>query len=164
MEEKRQQKVANTLFRLQRKVATLGWVLFFIIGSFLWVVSGMPGRGLLAPTPQVAENTTPKVAPEPQVEEEIENGIHVLTGLKVDENWELVRQNCTACHSPKLVTQNRATREGWKKMIRWMQQTQNLWDLGENEPKILDYLAKNYAPKASGRRAQLDITEWYEIN
>ena len=93
----------------------------------------------------------------------IENGIHVMTGLKVDKGWEIVRGTCTACHSAKLVTQNRATREGWKKMIVWMQETQNLWDLGEQEGLILDYLAANYAPEEAGRRPNLDLAEveWY---
>jgi len=62
-----------------------------------------------------------------------------------------------------LVTQNRATREGWKEMIIWMQATQGLQDLGENEKPILDYLAKHYAPEELGRRANLNVDEieWY---
>ena len=59
--------------------------------------------------------------------------------------------------------QNRATREGWEEMIRWMQETQKLWDLGPTEDKILDYLATYYAPENKGRRAQLVVDEWYEI-
>ena len=61
------------------------------------------------------------------------------------------------------MSQNRATREDWQEMIRWMQKTQNLWDLGENEPKILDYLEKNYGPEDTGRRKQLDVKEWYTL-
>ena len=51
-------------------------------------------------------------------------------------------------------------------MIRWMQATQGLWDLGANEPIILDYLEKHYSPKAKGRRTNLDIEsiEWYILN
>lgn len=96
-------------------------------------------------------------------QDKIENGIHMATGLKVAEGWELVRTTCTACHSAALVTQNRATYEGWEDMIRWMQATQGLWDLGDTEPKILEYLANNYAPDESGRRANLDVEEieWY---
>lgn len=86
-----------------------------------------------------------------------------LTGLADDPNIQIIAANCTACHSAKLVTQNRATREGWKSMIRWMQKTQNLWDLGKNEDIILDYLAKNYAPENKGRRAPLENIEWYEL-
>lgn len=96
-------------------------------------------------------------------QEKIEDGIHVATGLKIAEGWELVRTTCTACHSAALVTQNRATYEGWEEMIRWMQATQGLWDLGDTEPRILEYLANNYAPDETGRRANLNVEEieWY---
>jgi endonuclease I len=83
--------------------------------------------------------------------------------LVVDEELPLVIQNCTACHSAKLVAQNRATREGWKNIIVWMQETQNLWDLGSSEDKILDYLARHYAPEKTGRRKNLQNIEWYEL-
>lgn len=84
-------------------------------------------------------------------------------GLIVDDNYQLVAQNCSACHSLKLVTQNSATREGWKDIIVWMQDTQKLWDLGKNEPLILDYLSKNYAPNKKGRRLNLKNIDWYEL-
>lgn len=95
--------------------------------------------------------------------DKVENGIHVRTGLAYDENFQLVSGICTACHSAKLVTQNKATREGWKEMIVWMQETQGLQDLGANEVIVLDYLAEHYAPKAAGRRPNLDVEaiEWY---
>lgn len=93
--------------------------------------------------------------------EEIIDGVHVPTGLIVAEGFETVRAQCTACHSGKLVAQNRATREGWEEMIRWMQKSQGLWPLGENEPVILDYLATNYGPQETGRRANLEEVEWY---
>lgn len=101
------------------------------------------------------------------IENRIENGVHVQTGLLDGEGLNLVIAHCTACHSAQLVTQNRADRDGWKKMIVWMQETQNLWDLGTQEETILDYLAKNYAPEEaeSGnfRRAPLKDIEWYEL-
>lgn len=96
----------------------------------------------------------------------IEKGIHVKTGLKADENLKIVIAACTPCHSAKLITQNSATRAGWKNMIVWMQETQGLQDLGLNEPRILDYLAKHYAPQEVGRRSNLDVAEikWYILN
>ncbi|MFK7937150.1 MAG: hypothetical protein AB8G22_26785 [Saprospiraceae bacterium] len=96
-------------------------------------------------------------------EDRVVNGIHVQTGLAYAEGFDIVRGTCTACHSAKLVTQNRATRAGWEQMIRWMQATQGLWELGKNEPIILDYLAKHYAPEETGRRANLDLAdvEWF---
>ena len=98
--------------------------------------------------------------------DKVVDGIHIKTGLAFDENFQLVRGVCTACHSAKLVTQNRATREGWKEMILWMQATQGLQDLGENEKPILDYLAKHYAPEEIGRRANInmDEVEWYILD
>jgi len=87
----------------------------------------------------------------------VKNGIHVSTGMVYDDNFALVRGVCTSCHSPKLITQNRATRTGWKQMIVWMQETQGLPDLGSSESKILDYLSTHYAPKEEGRRANIDI-------
>jgi CxxC motif-containing protein (DUF1111 family) len=89
------------------------------------------------------------------------NKIDTISGLMVDENFELVRGQCTACHSAKLITQNSASREGWEQMIRWMQKDQGLWDLGESEPLILDYLSKHYGLKQKGRRAPLTDIEWY---
>ena len=46
-----------------------------------------------------------------------------------------------------------------------MQATQGLWDLGDAEAEILDYLAANYAPAETGRRTNLDVEniEWYML-
>lgn len=95
--------------------------------------------------------------------EDVENGIHTPTGLIVDDGIEQVISTCGACHSLDLVTQNKADRKGWKDIIVWMQETQDLWDLGETEDIILSYLAKNYAPVDEGRRRNLDNLEWYEL-
>lgn len=95
---------------------------------------------------------------------EVVDGKDVVTGLVVGEGFEIVRTTCTGCHSSAIILQNRFTREGWKEKIVWMQQTQGLWDLGENEPAILDYLAAHYAPEApKGRRIPLKDIEWYEL-
>ena len=91
-------------------------------------------------------------------------GKDVETGLVEGDGFELVKANCTSCHSSALILQNRFTREGWKVKIEWMQATQGLWDLGNNESLILDYLAANYAPEAYvGRSAPLKDIEWYEL-
>jgi hypothetical protein len=66
------------------------------------------------------------------------------TELIIDEGWELVQANCSACHSLSLVTQNHMTRSNWLNTIRWMQKKQGLWELGDNEALIVDYLEKNY--------------------
>jgi hypothetical protein len=91
------------------------------------------------------------------------DGIHQQTGLHDDPNLNTIIGACTPCHSAQLITQNRATREGWEGMIKWMQKTQGLMQLGDAEPIILDYLAKYYAPEETGRRKNLDVAaiEWY---
>ena len=96
----------------------------------------------------------------------VKNGIHMATGLVHDEKFDLVRSVCTACHSAKLITQNRANREGWKSMIKWMQATQGLQDLGAAEGKIVDYLSKHYAPTRLGRRQNLALSDvdWYKLD
>lgn len=89
--------------------------------------------------------------------------IDSVSGLVIDQNFELVRGQCTACHSAKLITQSSASREGWEQMIRWMQQKQGLWDLGPNESPILDYLTTHYGIKKKGRRTPLTNIEWYSL-
>ena len=86
--------------------------------------------------------------------EEIE--IDANTGLKMDDDWELVRNNCIACHSLKLVTQQRGSETQWLSVIRWMQEKQNLWQFDpDTENKIITYLARNYAPSANQRRTAI---------
>lgn len=91
---------------------------------------------------------------------EMDDNVEVLVP---GDGLEIVKANCTSCHSAKLIVQNRASREGWISIIRWMQKSQGLWELGENEEIILDYLAKHYPPEEKGRRANLEPIEWYEL-
>ena len=78
------------------------------------------------------------------------------TGLLVAPGWELVRAHCGGCHSHALVTGQRADRQTWLDIIRWMQATQNLWQFdAATEAAILDYLAANYPPQANRRRAPI---------
>lgn len=87
------------------------------------------------------------------------------TGFIIAQGYELVTAHCTGCHSSKLVTQYRGNKQDWLNKIRWMQQKQKLWDLGESEPVILDYLSKNYpAIERVDRRSQLKNIEWYNLN
>lgn len=95
--------------------------------------------------------------------DKIENGIHLRTGLKEGEGLMAVVNNCTNCHSAQLVIQNRMNEERWLATIRWMQETQNLWDLGNNEEIIIKYLVTNYPTTKKGRRANLQNIEWYEL-
>ncbi len=95
--------------------------------------------------------------------DKIENGIHVRTGLIDAEGLMVVVQNCTSCHSASLITQNRMTEERWNETIKWMQETQNLWELGPNQKVIVDYLVTNYPPMKKGRRMVLKDVDWYEL-
>jgi len=97
-------------------------------------------------------------------EDKIENGIHLRTGLIEAEGLMTVINNCTNCHSAKLVTQNRMNTERWNATIKWMQETQNLWDLGENQKIIVNYLVTNYPVKPKGRRMNLENIDWYTLN
>ncbi|WP_221390155.1 hypothetical protein [Dyadobacter sp. NIV53] len=86
------------------------------------------------------------------------------TGMIVDKDLYMVKAQCTSCHSSKLIIQNRFTRDGWKQKIRWMQANHNLWDLGETEKQVLDYLEKYYAPTATlARRQPLKDIKWYKL-
>lgn len=82
--------------------------------------------------------------------------LDAYTGLKMSGDWELVRNNCIACHSPRLITQQRGSAAQWLNMIRWMQAKQNLWQFDPaTESKIIAYLAENYPPQAERRRAAI---------
>ena len=79
-----------------------------------------------------------------------------LTGLRMTGDWQLVRNHCTACHSSKLITQQRGSAGQWLAMIRWMQKKQNLWPFDpDTENRIIAYLAENYPPQAERRRASI---------
>lgn len=74
------------------------------------------------------------------------------------DGWQLVRDNCTKCHSTQIIVQNSGNREVWKSRIEWMQSSQGLGELGPAlEGSILDYLASNYGQKAASRRPALPI-------
>jgi len=141
------------LFASAAVVATVGWLIYAAFGKS--IANSPPNKG---PVPEWTSRV---------VETDVyRNGIHVATGLAAGKGLTEVRANCTNCHSAKLITQNRMTRDGWRQTIIWMQQTQGLWDLGEYQGIILDYLAEHYAPEETGRRPQLTLseTDWYHLN
>ncbi len=82
------------------------------------------------------------------------------SGLLVDDGYQLVKQNCSTCHSLKIVVQSKASRQAWIDTISWMQK-QGMPSLSKPiEQKILNYLSKNYAPDNKGRRTPLIIKKW----
>jgi cytochrome c5 len=84
------------------------------------------------------------------------SGIDPESGLKIAAGWDIVKTNCTVCHSAKIIVLQQGSRDTWLEMIRWMQKTQGLWEFDpQTEKTILDYLANNYPPVKVGRRANL---------
>lgn len=97
--------------------------------------------------------------------DEVVDGIHTGTGLKYDAHIVLIQKHCLSCHSSAIILQNKGDKERWKNIIVWMQEKQNLWDLGDDEPGILEYLSSHYKAEFTGRRQGIDISsiEWYDI-
>ncbi|NJB36492.1 monoheme cytochrome C [Croceivirga sp. JEA036] len=148
---------------LIRKLSVTLFVFFIAIAGILVYLMVDPSLSAFSSKPE----TTLTVLETNEIKDDfdaIDDGIHLRTGFIADDGLMTVVNNCTNCHSAKLVTQNRMTKEGWSATIKWMQETQNLWDLGDNEVIILDYLAKNYAPEKKGRRENLTNIEWYTLN
>lgn len=112
------------------------------------------------PTTPLAAMNNVNVEDDPN---KIENGIHVRTGLVDAEGLMTVVNNCTSCHSSKIILQNRMNEDRWNATIKWMQKTQNLGDLGSNQEVIVNYLVTNYPPKVVGRREILTNINWYEL-
>ena len=96
---------------------------------------------------------------------EIIDGLRLPTRLIASQNFELVVSNGTSCYSPKLITQNHQIFKRWKSIIKWMHEKRNLWSLGKDESKIIEYLAKNYDQKNEGRRRNLNLKndDWYVL-
>ncbi|WJJ97028.1 monoheme cytochrome C [Algibacter luteus] len=154
---KKEDAFRNQVKKVHRLLALL-FVLFVIAGG--GIISYMVNPNVLD---FMSKSETVAIAPVEVDEDRIENGIHVRTGLIDAEGLMVVVNNCTNCHSSKLVTQNRMNAERWNATIKWMQETQNLWDLGRNQEVIVNYLVTNYPPKAKGRRAVLTDIDWYEL-
>lgn len=130
----------------------LGKILILVIGATLLISASLKQENLKS-------NKSSKVAFADSTVR-----LDKATGLVIDKGLDVVIANCTGCHSSKLITQFHTDRAGWLEKIRWMQQKQKLWALGEAEPVILDYLAKNYpATEVVNRRAALKSIEWYKL-
>ena len=74
-----------------------------------------------------------------------DNTLDEASGFVIDDGWKLTNAHCAACHSARLVTQNRMDRGGWEDIIRLMQAEHGLWDLGAAETVIIDYLSRHYS-------------------
>ena len=59
---------------------------------------------------------------------------------------------CTACHNFRLVAAQGMTRAQWDDSLSWMTKRHNMADIqGADRDLILDYLEKNFPPKAPSR-------------
>ncbi len=150
MGEKKFREQVKVLYH--RLLLMFSLIVLIIIGTALYVITRDEKKQDVI-VKNIIEDTTNK----------IENGIHVRTGLVEGDGLMQVINNCISCHSSKLITQNRMSEEMWLGTIKWMQKTQNLHDLGENEDIIVKYLATYYAPQEKGRRETLNNIEWYEL-
>ncbi len=150
-ENKFKNQVRSLYYKLMLAFGLIGFAVF----GFIYIA--------LNPSVFFKKPTETIIVELPELANEIKDGVHIVTGFVDDEGLTEVIQNCTNCHSAKLVTQNRMSKEGWIATIRWMQETQNLWDLGIQEETIVNYLATNYAPQNKGRRDNLTDIEWYVL-
>lgn len=74
-------------------------------------------------------------------------------GLPEDEGRDEVVAICGACHSLKLVVQQRLPRYRWEELMVWMTEKQGMPKLEpEDEKLIVDYLAEHLAPEPRRRR------------
>ncbi|MEQ9404686.1 MAG: cytochrome C [Cyclobacteriaceae bacterium] len=146
----------NKLIQLASKLVNLVLVISVLVSILVIYTTIDPGLMMFKTKPEsISINTT--------IKDEIENGIHMKTGLIEAEGLMMVVNNCTNCHSSKLILQNRMNAERWNTTIKWMQETQNLWDLGVNQEVIVNYLVTNYPPESKGRREKLANIEWYDL-
>lgn len=82
-----------------------------------------------------------------------------VTGMKVAENWELVRNHCIICHSAQTFLRQRGTESTWTSILEWMQKSGGLWKLDPAiEKSIIHYLATHYGPSGFFRRAPIPAT------
>ncbi len=92
-------------------------------------------------------------------EEKKELPLDPATGMIMDDNWELVRNNCITCHSAQLFLRQKGTLVTWTEIVKWMQTDGGLWQLPSDlEKKIVTYLADNYGPSEAYRRSPIPAT------
>lgn len=69
--------------------------------------------------------------------------------LPAGEGREVVEGICSGCHSIRLVTQQRLSRERWDGLLDWMVAEQGMAELdAETRESVLDYLGSHLGPGA----------------
>ena len=122
-----------------------------VIAIPLWFA---PGILVAEEYPSVSSETSAK-----QAETRITPpAIDPESGLKIAPGWNVVKTQCTVCHSAQLIVSQQGDRDAWLSIIRWMQATQGLKGfVASTENTILRYLVANYPPGKTGRRANLPV-------
>jgi hypothetical protein len=121
------QEQSSEYKKLIRKAERLAYTAIFLMA----ICIGLLFLKIYDPTLSIFQ---PKKELLAEVDEDIiENGIHTRTGFVDAIGLMTVVNNCTNCHSSQLVIQNRMNEERWNATIKWMQETQNLWGLGDNQ-------------------------------
>ena len=85
--------------------------------------------------------------------------IDISSGLINAPGFELVKSQCTICHSGSLIVSQRLGEKEWVRMIRWMQEEQGLWSLGDLEEPIVTYLTQHYGVSVNLNRRRKPLNK-----
>lgn len=67
-------------------------------------------------------------------------------GLPPGDGQELVAAWCAACHSMRIVMQQRASKERWDALLIWMVEKQGMAEMPpEDREAVLSYLSENFS-------------------
>lgn len=73
------------------------------------------------------------------------------SALPPGEGRDEVEGLCSACHSIRMVTQQRLSRDRWDELLDWMVAEQGMAELdAETRDRVLDYLATHLSPGGAG--------------
>jgi hypothetical protein len=100
------QKAFNEQIKAIYRLLMVLFSLFVLAGGALVYYANNPSAFNFS-----SNSDTVAAVPEEVDEDLIVDGIHVRTGLIDDEGLMVVVNNCTNCHSAKIVTQNRMNEE-----------------------------------------------------
>ncbi len=64
-----------------------------------------------------------------------------------DDGKALFQEKCGACHSTKVATHKKETRETWTAIVKAMQAKRANWISDAQAQKIVDYLSAEYGKK-----------------
>ncbi len=80
----------------------------------------------------------------------------VLQHFPEGPNRELVAHFCSACHSGKIVANQRMSRERWDEALSWMTERHGMPPLeGEYREMFLDYLAQAFGERTAEQHRRL---------